>query len=86
MLESAPRTNYPVTLPVDDLGDDFLLTARTVTSINPIRICDLMRAALERMVNALETAPGTAAAAIGALPEAERHRLLVGSMTAWPRS
>ncbi len=77
MLESTPRTNYPVAFSVDDLGDDFLLTAQTVTSIDPIRICDLMRAALERLVNALETAPGTAAAAIDALPEAERHRLLV---------
>jgi hypothetical protein len=74
-----------VTFSVGDLGDDFLLTAQTVTSINPVRMRDLMRAALERLGNAPGTAPGTAAAAIDALPEAERIIRTLTPTAVWKR-
>ncbi len=60
VLYSEGRTNYPLTLSVDDLGDGFRLMAQVNGSIEPMRVCELMRARLESLVTALETAPGTA--------------------------
>src|SRR5262249_25573583 len=60
LLEGEERTNYPVSLSVDDLGTGFMLTAQTVGSIDPRRICEFMRTGLERLVEALEKEPGMA--------------------------
>ena len=50
------RTNYPLTLSVDDLGEGFRLTAQvTRRRSEPARVCALMHAALEALVEALET-------------------------------
>ncbi|HKX26068.1 MAG TPA: AMP-binding protein, partial [Blastocatellia bacterium] len=76
-LDSEERTNYPLTLSVDDFGTDFTLTAHTVSPLDPGRICDLMRTALEKLVGALETLPETETRAIDVLPESERRQILV---------
>jgi aryl carrier-like protein len=71
------RTNYPFTLSVDDLGvEGFGLTAQTLASIHPRRICEYMQTALESLVTALETAPSMAVRALEVLPATERHQLL----------
>jgi non-ribosomal peptide synthetase component F len=75
-LEAEDRTNYPLMLSVDDLGEGFGLSAQAVSLIEPARICDYMVTALERLVEALESAPETEARAIDALPEAERRQVL----------
>ena len=55
------RTNYPFTMSVDDVdGEGFWLTAQTLASVNPSRICEYMQTALESLVTALETTPSTA--------------------------
>jgi amino acid adenylation domain-containing protein len=77
VLCSEERTNYPVALSIDDLGEDFRLTAQTQTAIDPTRICASMQATLERLVDALETAPSTPASSVDTLPASERRRLLV---------
>src|SRR5262249_10777400 len=77
MLDSAERTNYPLTVSVDDLGEGFWLTVQAVKPIEPVRIGDYMRTALKQLVGALENAPETEARAIDVLPEAERNELLV---------
>ena len=71
------RTNYPLTVSVDDLGDGFLLTAQTQSPLDPERICAYMNVALESLVEALEHSPQTLARTIDILPQDERHRLLV---------
>ena len=76
-LYAEERTNYPLTLSVDDLGDGFLLTAQTQSPLDPERICAYMRVALEGLVEALEQAPQTPTRTIDILPQDERHRLLV---------
>ena len=58
-LYAEERTNYPLTLSVDDLGEGFALTAQTQTPLAPERICAFMRVALEGLVEALEQAPQT---------------------------
>jgi amino acid adenylation domain-containing protein/FkbM family methyltransferase len=72
------RTNYPLVLSVDDLGEGFRLTAQTVASIDPQRICGYMRTALKGLVETLETKPPTAVRSIEILSEEERTQLLYG--------
>src|SRR5258708_11184483 len=51
------RTNYPITLSIDDFGDGFRLTAQTQASIEPGRICAFMHTALLALVDALANTP-----------------------------
>ncbi|HEX2081384.1 MAG TPA: condensation domain-containing protein, partial [Longimicrobium sp.] len=74
--QGGERTNYPLTLSVDDLGEGFSLAAQAPASVQPLRVCELMHAALESLVQALETAPGAALGRLGVLPERERRRVV----------
>lgn len=71
------RTHYPLALTVDDLGSQFSLTARVSARVEPRRICEMMRTALNELVDALEREPERAACRIEVLPPQERHRLLI---------
>src|SRR5262249_1825084 len=77
VLHNEERTNYPCSLSIDDLGEGFRFTAQVLSPIEPEEICDLMHTALERLVEALETAPARALCSLDVLPEMERRRLLV---------
>ena len=55
-VDGHERTNYPVTLSVDDLGEGFRLTAQVQQPIAPERLCDFMHTALANLVEALERA------------------------------
>jgi amino acid adenylation domain-containing protein len=71
------RTNYPFTLSVDDVdGEGFWLTAQTLASVNPRRVCQYMQTALESLVAALETTPSLAVRKLEVLPASEQHQLL----------
>ncbi len=76
LLYGQERTNYPVTLSVDDLGEGFVLTAQTVATVNPKRVCEYMHTALKSLVEALENTPGRAINSLEVLPEKERTQLL----------
>ena len=71
------RTNYPLTVAVNDYGDRLGLTAHAVAAIDPRRICQYMQTALEQLVTALESAPATPVCKLGVLSDAERSRVLV---------
>src|SRR5262245_22647544 len=75
-LRVEERTNYPLILSVDDLGNGFVLTAQVETTVGPMRVCEYMRTALESLVEALEKAPHTAVSALPVLGEAERQQVL----------
>ncbi|MGC1376637.1 MAG: amino acid adenylation domain-containing protein [Anaerolineales bacterium] len=77
MLGTEERTNYPISLSIDDLGEGFSLNPQVVSSVGVGRICDYMYTTLEHLVQALETAPQTPANRIEVLPLAERRQLLV---------
>jgi amino acid adenylation domain-containing protein len=70
------RTTYPLTISVDDRGDGFGLTVLAPSSVQALRVCDMMHTALESLVEALETAPGAALGRLDVLPEAERARVV----------
>ena len=76
-LGGEERTNYPITMSVEDLGEALGLTAQTVTSVGAERVCAMMERALEQLIDALETDPARAVGSLDVLPDAERRQLLV---------
>ena len=76
-LVSNERSSYPFVLSVDDLGQDFMLTAQVDASLDPQRICGFMQTALEQLVDALETQPPKPVCQIDVLPQSERDQVLV---------
>ncbi len=72
------RTNYPLSLSVNDWGDAFELEGQVDNSIEPQRICDLMATALLRLVQALEQNATTSLRALDMLPGQERQQVLHG--------
>ncbi|MBI0329292.1 non-ribosomal peptide synthase/polyketide synthase [Burkholderia plantarii] len=76
-LDSRERTNYPLSLSVDDLGEGFALSAQTVASVGAARLCELMRCALESLAQALDAAPDTPVRDLEVLSPAARRQLLV---------
>src|ERR1700722_17509447 len=76
LLRGEERSNYPLTLSIDETGTGFDLVAQVADQIEPARICSFMRAALESIVAALETVPGTAMLSLGILSAEERQRVL----------
>ncbi|MBH3408931.1 amino acid adenylation domain-containing protein [Pseudomonas glycinae] len=76
-LDNEERTNYPMTLSVDDLGNALQITTRTLISIGARRIGDYVQTALQALVDALEQTPQQPLNRLPILPAAEREQLLV---------
>ncbi|HEX6747845.1 MAG TPA: non-ribosomal peptide synthase/polyketide synthase [Longimicrobium sp.] len=81
-IRAQERTNYPVALAVDDLGEAFSLVAQVSAPAEAERVCRMMHTALERLVEALEATPGRAIGSLDVLPEAERRTVV----EAWNRT
>ncbi|MDD5034785.1 MAG: amino acid adenylation domain-containing protein, partial [Methylococcaceae bacterium] len=77
MPDSEERTNYPIAMSMDDMGDGFQLVSQVQNPLDPARVCDFMSTALENLVEALEKSPHSPVCAIDVLPESERRRVLV---------
>jgi amino acid adenylation domain-containing protein/FkbM family methyltransferase len=77
------RTNYPVTLSVDDLGQNFRLMGHVDASIGAKRVCHYMHRALESLVSALETEPTRPLRSLQVMPQSELHQLLYGWNATW---
>jgi amino acid adenylation domain-containing protein len=75
-IRGQERTNYPLLLSVDDRGDEFSLVAQVAAPGDAERVCGMMHTALERLVEALEAAPGRSVGSIDVLPEAERRQVV----------
>ncbi|MGW1543288.1 non-ribosomal peptide synthase/polyketide synthase [Streptomyces sp. NPDC002309] len=71
------RTNYPVGMIVDDIGDGFVLTAQVVAPGSPDVLCAMMETVGEGVVAALESAPDAPLGDIDVLGAEERRRVLV---------
>jgi len=88
MLGGEERSNYPLTLSVDDLGEGFALDVLAVAEIGAQRICSYMHTALEHLVTALEETPQRPLNRLPVLSVAEYEHLLVGfnqHSAAYPR-
>ncbi|WP_198688448.1 non-ribosomal peptide synthetase, partial [Xenorhabdus lircayensis] len=77
-LAGRERTNYPVGISIDDDGKDFMLSAQTVSTVDPNRVNAYLVKALEQLVAILADTPHTPALAVDVLPAAERQQLLAG--------
>ncbi|MDA9391280.1 peptide synthetase, partial [Bradyrhizobium sp. CCBAU 45394] len=75
-LGGEERTNYPLTLSVEDFGEALGLTAQVAEPISADRICGYMQRALEQLSEALERAPDMPVRELDILPAAERAYLL----------
>ncbi|WP_065261133.1 non-ribosomal peptide synthetase [Pseudomonas bananamidigenes] len=76
-LNNQERTNYPLTLSVDDLGTALQITTRTLISIGARRIGDYVQTALQALVDALEQTPQHPLNRLPIVPQAELEQLLV---------
>jgi amino acid adenylation domain-containing protein len=76
ICQRGARTNYPITLAVDDLGREFGLTAQTDERVDPHRVLAYVETALQSLVDALENAPQTAALLLPIIPLNERRTIL----------
>ncbi|WP_157461971.1 non-ribosomal peptide synthetase, partial [Chitinimonas koreensis] len=87
-LHTDERTNYPLTLSIDDLRDDFRLTVQVCGEVDAARVCGMLQHALASLADALEQAPVRALGRLDVLPDEERRRLLVewnGPAADYPR-
>ncbi len=78
ILGGEERTNYPLTLNVDDLGEGFKLNVQVSAEVGAMQVCTYMATALEQLLDALEQDPEAPLSGLSILPAAERERLLVG--------
>ncbi|WP_276320818.1 non-ribosomal peptide synthetase [Xanthomonas oryzae] len=75
-LSAQERTNYPLTVSVDDWGPGFTLKVHSQHPLVPARIVAFLEKALEELAEALAHAPETAVNALDVLPQAERDQVL----------
>jgi len=71
LLRYQYRTNYPVGLSVDDLGNGFVLTAQSEQPVDPERVVAYLQTAIYSLVCALEHAPLKPALDLEVLPTSE---------------
>ncbi|WP_246763562.1 AMP-binding protein [Rhizobium sp. 007] len=75
-LGGEERTNYPLTLSVEDFGEALGLTAQVAEPVSADRVCGYMQQVLEQLAEALEHAPNRPVRELDILPAAERSYLL----------
>ena len=76
-LANEERTNYPLTMSVDDYGDGLRLTGRAVAQIGAQRICGYMQTALHGLLQALEQTPQQPLNRLPILQAEELQRVLI---------
>ncbi|MBT0964195.1 condensation domain-containing protein, partial [Denitromonas iodatirespirans] len=77
VLGGHERTNYPLTISIDDYGDEFSISAQAISPLDADRICDYLVCAIERVTDALAHSPRSPVGRIDILPAPERHQVLV---------
>ncbi|MDE1482946.1 non-ribosomal peptide synthetase [Xenorhabdus bovienii] len=77
ILSGEERSNYPLSLDVDDFDDGFALTAQCNRQVDPARINTFMDTVLKELVAALQNVSEQSIQSLAVLPPDERTRLLV---------
>ncbi|MEN4826672.1 non-ribosomal peptide synthase/polyketide synthase [Pseudomonas sp. P39-UII1] len=77
-LAAHERSNYPLVVNVDDLGDGFVVTVQALAQVDGAQVCRLLGTALEQLAHTLEQAPATALQRVSCLAPGERELVLHG--------
>ncbi len=77
ILDFEERTNYPLTLNIDDTEDFFRIVAQAQAPINPRRICDYLQVVLKEMIRALGDTPSQLIQDLEVVPDVEQQRILI---------
>jgi amino acid adenylation domain-containing protein len=75
-VAAADRTNYPIVLSVDDLGDGFGLQLQTDRRVDASRLMTYVRTGISALLEALEEEPERPALHLAVLPREELDQLL----------
>src|SRR5580704_15888044 len=78
LVAVAERTNYPLTVTVDDDGTGFTLTVQAAAPADPALVCALVRTVAAGLVTALHDDPGSALREVPVLDAAGRAQVLEG--------
>ncbi|WEP00541.1 amino acid adenylation domain-containing protein (plasmid) [Streptomyces sp. FXJ1.172] len=70
------RTNYPVSVNVDDTGSGFTLVSQTTVPVGPRAVAALLANAVDGLTAALQTAPATPLRDVSTLDAAQREHIL----------
>ena len=81
LLQTEERTNYPITVSVDDLGEEFALIVQCVEGISAARVGGYLLTAIDSVVDALMHAPERQATALAVLPAAERAQVTAAAVS-----
>ena len=76
VLGAEERTNYPLTVNVDDLGEGFALTVMVHASLDARQIAGYLHTALDSLADALEQRPDTPLNSLAILTPDQRQHLL----------
>ncbi|MDD1013909.1 non-ribosomal peptide synthetase [Pseudomonas rubra] len=74
LLHAEERSNYPLALSIDDLGEGFVLTAQCAPGVDARRICAYQEHALQSLVDALRQAPEQGLELLSVLPDDEHEQ------------
>jgi amino acid adenylation domain-containing protein len=74
-IDAEERTNYPLSLSIDDVQDGFRLHVEAVASVDADRICGYMERALEQIADALESSPHAPMHDLDLLSAEERRQM-----------
>ena len=85
VVSGQERTNYPVTVSVDDMGSLFGVTVLAVEPLDAAQVCGLLVTAAAGLADALDEPLAVALRAVPVLSGQERQQLVAGwNDTAWP--
>ena len=76
ILYTLPRSNYPLTVAIDDLRTGFLITVDAVAAAPPELVCELLHTVLRNVVVALGEAPAAPWCGIEVLDTERRRQVL----------
>jgi natural product biosynthesis luciferase-like monooxygenase protein/amino acid adenylation domain-containing protein len=75
-LGSVERTNYPISISVDDLGQGFSVTS-LCDGVDPELLLGYLNAAIHNLTLALDDDPDTSISRLDILPDQERRKVIV---------
>ncbi|NUT84322.1 amino acid adenylation domain-containing protein, partial [Pseudomonas brassicacearum] len=76
ILGGEERTNYPLSLSIDDLGESFGLTVQAVAGVGAQRVCAYMNTVLEALADALDQAVDSPLHDLDIVPSNEWRQLV----------